>query len=158
MFYPHYLECCVKTVVVRDGDRYVPDLPKTTLGYGLVLTFCNGRNLYEKDPTPEMLGMECICHVVYHTEDAEILDKFAGKLGKGNEVTKLDAYKTVVVKTVADQKIEEAKAVLIAEAAKEGKIVDPKVLEAVKYDVKDHPDALDGVALWVFQTKEYTDK
>jgi hypothetical protein len=157
MFYPNYKEMTVKTTVKKDGSgedtRYIPDLPITNTG--LCLVYCMGRNFYAYPLPPETEGQPCICHVVYPVKDDEIMQKFAGKLGLGNEVTKLSAYKDIVKQTVGEQKIAEEKVRLTSEAEAKGEVVKQADLDAVEYSEADKDD---GVPLWVFQTKEYIDK
>ena len=159
MFAPDYKELTVKTIIKRVGDkedvRYIPDLPVQP---GLCLVYCMGRNFYAYPLPPETENQEAICHVIYQAKDSEAMDKFAGKLGLGNEVCKLKAYTDIVKTTVGEQKIAQEKEKLIQEATAKGEVVKPSELEAVKYDIKDFPDAEDGAPIWIFQTKEYADK
>lgn len=160
MFYPHYreLDFAVKIVKRETGEdtRYVPDLPDVPLG--LVLVFCGGINYYAYPLPPETLGLDCLCHVVYHAKDDAVMSVWPGKLGQGNIICKLAAYKTIVGKTVGEVKVAEEKARLTAEAEAKGEVVKQADLDAVKYDLKDHEDANDGIPLWIFNTKEYSDK
>jgi hypothetical protein len=151
------MELDFKTTVVKRGEgddvRYVPNLPD--IPYGLVLVFCNNQNFYAYPLPPETEGLDCLAHVVYHAKDDAVMQAHPGKLGKGNEVTKLEEYKSLVVTTVADQKIAEEKARLTKEAEAKGEVVSKENLDKVDYK---EADAEDGIALWVFNTKEYLDK
>lgn len=160
MVFSHYLELIFITKVVKRGTgedtRYLPDIPD--LQYGMVLNFVGGVNYYAY-PLPEStLGKDCLSHVRYRITDSAIVEKAPGIVGRDIEVTKLEAYKAIVKTTVAEKYIADTKATLIAEAEAKGEIVAKEVLDAVKYDVKDHPDANDGVPVWIFNTKEYIDK
>ena len=161
MFAPHYMEQTLSCKIVRRGSgeslRFVPDIPEE-IRIGLCLVYCMDRNFYAYPLPPETEGRDCIAHIVYFSEDDSIVQKFAGKIGAGNEVCKTTAYKSLVTTTVADVKVAEMKAEAVAEAAKLGQVVSQATLDAVKYDIKDHPEALDGNPLWVFQEKEYIDK
>ena len=157
MFFPNYKELDFKVKIVKRGmgedERFVPDLPD--IPYGLVLVFCNGFNHYAYPLPPETEGQEAICHVVYHTEDSEAMDNFAGKLGLGNEVTKTDEYKSVVKQTVGEKYIADEQARLIREVEAKGEVVKQEDLDVVKYEGVDKDD---GYPVFVFLQKGYVDK
>lgn len=157
MFSPNYSELDFLVKVVKRGTgkdtRYIPNLPD--LSFGLVLNFVNGINYYAYPLPAETLGLDCLCHVVYHAKDNAVMQAWTGKLGQGNAICKLTAYKTIVGKTVGEVKVAEEKARLTAEAEAKGEAVKQAELDAVKYVEADKDD---GVPLWVFQNKEYVDK
>ena len=159
MFAPHYLEQTFIIPVVQRGTgediRYLPDLPETKNGFGLVLCFVGGINYYAYPLPASTLGKQCLCHVVYHAEDDGVMKDKKLKLGKGNEVTKIKEYKDIVKKTVGQKYIEDEKVRLTQEAEAKGETVDQATLDAVTCDL---PEKDDGVPLWVFQTKGYVDK
>ena len=156
MFYPDYKETtCICDVVKREtseGSTYVPDLPD--LSYGLVLVFCAGNNYYAYPLPASLEGKSCVCHVVYHSKDEAVMNKFNNRIGEGNAVTKLASYKGIVKKTVRDVKIADEQAKLKAEAEAEGKEVNQAELDKVDYT---GDDALDGYPVWVFLQSNYKD-
>lgn len=153
MFAPNYKELTVTSRVVKRGDDYVPDLPD--LQFGLVLNFVDGQNHYAYPLPASTEGKTCISHVIYFAKDDATMQKFAGKLGVGNEVTRLTAYKEIVKTTVSEKYIEDEKARLTAEAEACGELVSKTDLDKVSYT---ESDAADCVPLWVFQRKEYVDR
>ena len=153
MFAPLYKELDFKVKIVKRDDTYVPDLPD--LPFGLVLVFCGNVNYYAYPLPASTEGKDALVHVVYKAEDDVIMQKFAGKLGSGSEVCKTLEYKSIITTTVADVKIAEEKAKLIAEADSIGAVVSIDDLNKVEYK---EVDANDGYPVFVFLHKDYLDK
>jgi len=156
-FYPGYMEMDVISRVVKVGEkeeaRYVCDVPIER--QPLILVFVDGVNYYAYPLPASTEGKECLAHVVYHSEDDKAMQKFAGKLGAGNKVTKLAEYKAIVQKSVSEAFVESEKAKIVAEATAKGEIASKEDLDKVSYKGEGGDD---GIPLWVFQTKEYIDK
>ena len=157
MFSPNYMELDFAVPIIQRGSgedtRYVPSLPD--LSFGLVLCFVDGVNYYAYPLPASTLGKQCLAHVVYQAKDDAILQVHPGKLGKGNEVCKLTAYKEIVQKTVAEKYIEEEKEKLTKEAEAKGEEVKQEDLDKVKYEEADKDD---GYPILVFLEKDYVDK
>jgi len=157
MFAPNYKELTVFTKFIKvttDNEvRYIPDLPINKSG--LILVNCDGRNHYAYPLPASCEGKDAICHVVYFAEDDLKMQSFAGKLGTGYDVCKLQQYKDCCKTTIADVKIAEEKQRLILEAEK-NKVSPPskEELDAVTYEEADKDD---GYPQWVFLKKDYAD-
>ena len=153
MLFPHYKEMTVSSTVVKRGEDYVPDLPD--LQYGLVLNFVDGVNHYAYPLPKSAEGKTCISHVIYFAKDDKVMQEFKGKLGVGNEVTKLKAYTDIVKTTVAEKYVAEEKARLTAEAESKGEVVKQEDLDKVAYLGADGENA---IPVWVFLRKDYVDR